>query len=446
MNPNAAAKPVITIPVGKRKRSVRESLLKASAVVGLLATAWVMSDALINYFVKTFTGTLPPITALLPLILVGIVAKFGLRAITPPPAISIALVFGAIGFATGPFLVKEIGLYRFVELVGAFSAFAVGYFSFRWNNNEQTISRLFLIIGGLYVVVCVFALLKVAPSLFPIVNAPWAYRGMIVMRPEVMTDQNFQVFYLFPVALVLALPYRPLRFWTAFALTLGGLFVLAKLQTRSGALVFAGTVLMCLLAPLVNRTLGRGKLLAIPILLLVLLVIAFRQIAAEGNFLLARLADTDYQTGHSRLVSLLYLFEHVYNPLWWVPHGYDEFLKRYQAIPHSNITAMFLEGGIAGLYLWLAVFLLPALGLTKLFFRKKLDLLATMILIGGVSMLVVQLSLNVPFFKQPWLWAGAVVGTLYRVHEKHRGARTERSTTRRQPLVIPSGSPTPRTV
>jgi uncharacterized membrane protein len=182
-------------------------------------------------------------------------------------------------------------------------------------------------------------------------------------------------------------------------------------------LVFAGTFLLCLMSPIWNRALGRAKLFVLPTLLLVVGgIIGLEWMQQEGDLIIARFVDTDYQTGHGRLASLTYLFEHVYDPLWWVPRGNAEFAEQYGGgnVPHSNITAMFLEGGILGLYMWIVVFLLPVLKLAGMFFRKQLDPLATMILISGFSMLVVQLSLNVPFFKQPWLWAGAVVGALYR--------------------------------
>jgi hypothetical protein len=433
--------PVDSTPHGVRASIAekRASMKKSARHLTLLAFAWVMLDALLTYFTRTLTGHLLPVNWILPLVLLLILLTGGWRAINPPLHIGMGLAFGILGFSFGPLLVPEISTYRYVELIGALCAFAIGYSCLRWNSNEQTFVRMFMIISGMYVVISIIALLKIAPAHFPVINAQWAYHGTIVMRPEVMTDQNFQVFYLFPVVLLLALPYRFPRFWIVLALTIGSLFVLAKLQTRSGMLVLGGTVLMCLAAPIWNRALGRGKLLALPLLFVGLIAIGINWILQEGSLILARFTDIDYQTGYGRLESFMYLFERVYNPLWWVPQGNGEFLRKFDTIPHSNVTAMFLEGGIAGLYMWIVVFLIPMIMLSRMFFRRQLDQVATLVLLGGFSMLIVQLSLNVPFFKQPWLWAGAVVGVLYR--SRADAAAIQRSRTAEQRNLFASKLP-----
>lgn len=428
---------------------------KSGQIFGLLAFAWILFDSLINYFIKTLFGTLLPITSVLPLILVIIVMKWGWRQLVPPMYITLALGLASISFSVGPLVVESISFYRMIETMGVISAFLVGYFALRWTSNENHFSKLFIVVCGLYVMVCVIALLHIAPSLFPVINSAWAYRGTIEMRPEVMTDQNFQVFYLFPILLVLALPYRFWRFWPAFLITVGGLYVLAKVQTRSGMLVYLGTLGLCLLAPLWTPALGRKKIIILPALGLALILLNFNWILHVGNLMIVRFTETDYSTGYGRLVGITYLFDHVLNPLWWIPRGYGEFTKAYGNIPHSNITAMFLEGGILGLYMWIAVFVIPLFRLARLYFKKQLDPLATMILLGGTSCLVTELSLNVPFFKQPWLWAGAVVGVLYRIRRQRLATLQEKQAAKKIKAsgasVVPSaahqhiGRTTPRT-
>lgn len=403
---------------------------KSGQIFGLLAFAWVLSDSLINYFLKSFIGIALPITAILPVILAIIVMKWGWRQLIPPTYITIAIGLASVGFLAGPLIVKDISPYRVVETIGAVSAFLVGYFSLRWTSDENHFARLFIFVCGLYVVVCVIALLHIAPSLFPVVNSPWAFRGTIEMRPEVMTDQNFQVFYLFPILLVLALPYRFWRFWPAALIAVGGLYVLAKMQTRSGMLVYLGTLALSLLAPLWTRALGRKKIIILPFVGLALVILNLDWILRVGNLMIVRFTETDYATGYGRLVGITYLFDHLLNPLWWAPHGYAEFTKAYGNIPHSNVTAMFLEGGILGLYMWVVVFVVPLIRLARLYFKKQLDPLATMILLAGLSCLVTELSLNVPFFKQPWLWAGAVVGVFYRIRQERLAAAREKHAAR----------------
>ena len=101
-----------------------------------------------------------------------------------------------------------------------------------------------------------------------------------------------------------------------------------------------------------------------------------------------------------------------------MPGDIKEFFNEFGVKPHSNLSAMFAEGGIWGLYMWVMVFVIPIYSLTLLFLKRRLDPMAIVVLCSGVSMLVLQSTLNVPFFKQPWLWAGAVVGTLVRAQSQ----------------------------
>lgn len=391
---------------------------KSTKIIITLSFGWVLLDALLTYFLKTSKGGLPPVNAILPFVLIAIVFQVGWSAIFPPINVMFALLAAAVGFSIGIIIVPDISVYRFVEIIGAFSVFLIGFCAARWDTNENTFGYLFLIITSIYVAVSILALLNVSPNIFPLINTPWAYRDRIVMRPEIMTDQNFQIFYLMPATLVLVLPYRFWRFWTAAALTVGGFFILAKLQTRSGMLALAGTLLLCILAPIRNVFIGKKRLLFLPLLVVALVLLGLPWIGREASLLFARFKDIGFATGYERLSALGFLMRHFYDITWWYPQGYTEYVKQYGTIAHSNITAMFLEGGILGLYMWIAVFLIPIIRLSWMFIRKQLDLLSTMILFGGVTMLIVQLSLNVPFYKQVWLWAGATIGALYRTREQ----------------------------
>ncbi len=402
------------MPAGKAT-----TINKWAKIFASLAFGWVMLDALANYFIAGVLGSAIQVNGLLPVFILLMLWFGGVRAIVPPAGMTLSLAFGVVGFAMGPLLVREISAYRYIELLGALCAFIVGYAYARWHEDEASFSRLLLAVVGMHVAVCSLALLKVAPSILPVTEQPWSYHGQVVYRPFIGTNSNFQVFYVFPIVLILVLPYQTIRFWGALTLIVGAMFVLARLQTRSGSLAFLGIALLCLLAPLRNKRLGRGKLVTIGIAGLVFLSTGLPWLLKHSDLLIARFVDTDYATGYGRLVGFTYLFEHLFDPLWWSPQGNAEFAQRYggtgsDAVPHSNITAMFLEGGIIGLFTWLVLFLRPVLELTMMFLRNRLDPLATMILMGGLCMLVTQMSLNVPFFKQPWLWAGAVVGALYR--------------------------------
>jgi hypothetical protein len=137
---------------------------------------------------------------------------------------------------------------------------------------------------------------------------------------------------------------------------------------------------------------------------------------------MARFGESD--GGGGRLSALVYLAEALGHWEWWlVPHGDAEFTAVQGGVPHSQITAMFLNGGAVGLATWCAMVVMPLVALWRKWAQRRLDGLATMVLIGGTALFVLQLSLNVPYFKQPWLWAGAVLGSLDRlkIQSRHRG-------------------------
>jgi hypothetical protein len=153
----------------------------------------------------------------------------------------------------------------------------------------------------------------------------------------------------------------------------------------------------------------------LPVLLLAAAAINYHSIVHIGALLIERFHDNSDNTAYSRWVAFLFTIRHIADPAWWLPRGTAEFVKLYGYVPHSNITAMYVEGGLPGLAMWVVVFVAPLISLVRLFLHRRLDDLGTLVMLGGIASMVIQLSLNVPFFKQPWLWAGAVVGTLTRV-------------------------------
>jgi O-antigen ligase len=382
---------------------------------GALALAWVLLDSMLTYFLRQWTGSLPPVNALLVVILAVIVLRWGLRAILPPAHAVILLLAAVIATLSSKIIQGGLEINQAGEVVLSVCVFLVAFFAFRWSDNAGLYRNLFLAVALAYVAVCVIALLHMAPGMFPVVNAVWSNNGALIDRPEITTDQNFQVYYLLPLALLIALPYKPLRSSLAVIGVVGALFVLARLQTRSGFLIFSATVALALMAPLWTASLGRRKILFLPLLALAALAYGFDAIMHASSLLIARFNSDDDNTALSRLLAFMFTVEHIADPNWWLPRGTQEFVRQYGYVPHSNITAIYVEGGLIGLVMWAGVFVLPLLALTRLFLRRRLDELATLVLLGGIASMVIQLSLNVPFFKQPWLWAGAVIGTLARV-------------------------------
>lgn len=400
---------------------------KLIQVSGFVAFIVVLLDMMMTYFLRPILGLKEvPVNGMLPIIVFALAVRWGIDRVCPPFSVLYALGMGFGGFLVGIFGLPDFGPYRVFSVISGFSAFFIGYFASRWSYNEELYARAFIFVGGLYTVVCVVAVLEVFPDLFPIIKA-YGYRdGILITRPEVTTDQNFQIFYLFPIVLGLCLPFRTLRFLMVFAGLIGAFYVLNILQSRSGFLLLIGATFLSLLVPHLTKDLGRMKTIILPFFLAALLLLNFDFILRVATPIIGRFIHHNYNTYHGRVMSFTYLLEHLFEPTYWIPQGYAEFKRMTGGhIPHSNPTAMFIEGGILGLYMWIIVFLVPLTRLLVGLIRRELDPLATIILIGGVVAFVAQMSLNAPLYEQVYLWAGAVVGTLYRSKELVEYSQTE---------------------
>jgi hypothetical protein len=392
---------------------------KAAQNFGLIAFAIVLFDSMFTYFLRPFFGVKEvPVNVILPIIVFLMIMLWGLTTINVRRHVRIALVIGFTGFLAGVVFLPEFNLFRIPTIVTALCAFFIGHFSARWSDNVDMYSKTFAIVGIVYLCICILALHNVYPRLFPIVNSIGYYWGTPIERPQITIDQNFQFFYLFPVILILALPFRLIRFLAGFGGLIGGLYVLNRLQTRSGFLILIGATVLCLLAPLFSEGLGRKKTIIIPLVILVLVLLSFDLILKVGQPIIFRFFEKDFNTLDARIVAFKYLLEHLFNPIWWFPHGNAQFRMMGGGLPHFTPTAFFLEAGIFGLYMWVIVFFSPLIYLTRMLLKGELDALATILLIGGISSFIGQLSLNAPLYEHVWLWAGAVLGTLDRQKEK----------------------------
>jgi hypothetical protein len=269
------------------------------------------------------------------------------------------------------------------------------------------------------------ALLRIFPAFFPLKLAMGFRDGVQVFRPEITTDQNFQIFYLLPGVLAIALPFRAKRFLLALACFLLSFYILTQLKTRSGMMVLLGTLVLCILTPLWSKQMGRLKVIALPVFLGILGLVLMPFIFDFSTGLLERFTGS-YHTLYGRLYAIAYLFKHILLPEWWIPQGNAAFLKATGNLPHSNATAFFLEGGIIGLGTWVGLFIFPIIRLLIEFFNKQLSSLQTLLLIGAVAAIVTQLSLNAPLHEHIWFWGGISVGLSRQLKIRHaKGVRSK---------------------
>lgn len=393
--------------------------------LSLLAFAAVLFDSLFTYYLST-AGYFVPVNSILILLLIGLIVLSKGRSLTMAITPAVLLFIAIMSFIVGIVLNPQVENVRVLKLGAAICAFFIGISCARNLNNVDRFADLCLLIGIAYCITCSLALLKLLPSVFPLTLSLGFNNGVQVVRPEVTTDQNFQILYLLPSILVIALPFQLKRFLLTLCCISLSFFVLTQLKTRSGLLVFVGTLLLCLSAPILSNTLGgKKKSILIPILILIVFMLFFPAIAGFSTGAIDRFAGS-YHTFHGRILSISYLFQHLFSPEWWLPMGNSEFIEATGNLPHSNVTAFFLEGGLTGLLAWVGLFFIPLMRLCVAFFKKKLSSLHTILTIGGLSAMITQLSLNAPLHEHIWLWGGICVGLCMRLSTKKRYRRLTR--------------------
>ncbi len=376
-------------------------------------------DSLINYFLVR-SGPPLPVNFFSLLLILGALFKYGLKVLPIKSVFTWWMTSISLSFVIGILTAPDIGLIRINQALGMLAAYFGGYLAFRWLSSEDWIAKLFISIVGVYVVVCLLALWKAAPNYFPLDVEYWSLEGVPQPRPAVTTNQNFQIFYLFPCAVLIALPFKAIRFLFVSILIISTYYILAQVQTRSGVAAFAGGVLLAAVSPLWTPELGRKKILFFIAVGVSGLFFVAPIILSWAELLLYRFSNDDYGTGRGRLISFLYLFEHLWDPMWWLPRGSQEFIDRTGDFAHSNITSMFLNGGLLGLAGWLAVVCYPLIVLTKMFLKRQLDSAATLVWCALVIVWVTQMSLDVAVQKYIWIWAGAGVATMERIQRKRK--------------------------
>ena len=372
-------------------------------------------DSLLVYYGRIFFGQILPVNMTIPILLTILVIFKGIKYVLPPEKYTIYLLLCSTGFIMGAIVIQEYGFPRVLEVPSAASALLAGYVYSRWNDNPKLTANIFLLVGLLYGFVCTAALLKVSPHYFPMIIKLWAFNGTLIERPEITTDQNFQIFYFLPavLAVVSATKIKDYILWGLA--TILGLYVISALQTRSGLLVLISAAMLSIISPLFIKKTSKKKIIILFSVISVTTLLSLPIIIKYAHNIIIRFTETDYSTGLGRLHGFTFLFEKIYNPLWWIPQGNSYYKELTGNIPHSNLTAIYLDGGLISLVFWFLLSLYPLYKLGVFFIKKKLNQSEAMIFIGSISMLILQLSLNVPLMDIIWLWSGLTLGTYIRL-------------------------------
>jgi len=331
---------------------------------------------------------------------------------------------------TGFLLGLHHNYYSFTgKLFKSFSALVsllIGYYAFRQINNERYLSIVFLVAGSIYTLVCFIAVLRVAPGLFPVIDALWADGWTLVSRPEVTTDQNFQIYYLFFLCFILFFSVTNITRALVLLGSVLALYSLSQLQTRSGVLLYLAAFLLSVYGAARLNFIKPVYIFLAAGLGLIVIVNKIDAIYGMASYLIDRFVDDDYRNLEGRVKSASYLLELVASPIaWFVPQGLGSFERLFGGFPHSNYTAIFLEGGILSFFgfLVLQVFTIVRVGLLSL--KYKLDSVTLAALFGAMISLMGSLSLCVPYHEHVYLWVGALIGAEMRLRHIARLRRRQ---------------------
>ncbi len=393
---------------------MQNRLYKRHEKACIIIIAIVLLDALMSYLSRSWTGLHIPTNAFLPFAITYLFfQRSGKMPIFPPMTWMLFLVMTTVSFYIGALMVNSIPVQRIFAISAAAVTFMVGYYGASNASTPNSWGRMFLFVGGMYTFICVVALLKVLPRVFPTESGVWlGNSGKPILRPSVMVNQNFQVLYVFFVSFPLVLcDSKKIKALAAIASVFAA-YVLAQMQTRSGLMAYGGVLLMLLMSPLFIRGKIKKWLFFMPVVFIGLMAYLISSGLFSNFAVYERFFANDYRTLDGRIYSALYLFEKISQVSWWFPHGESEFRNATGNIPHFNPTAFFLRGGMPALIGWIVLFVVPSILLGLRILKKRANKIQFVFFAATCVSLIVQFSLNLAFNEQVWLWAGISVGAL----------------------------------
>lgn len=384
----------------------------------LCGFAYALGDSLLSYLANPVLGKLPT-NALLPAIAGAILVIGRPRSNSMPILTALVITLGVVGLSVGAIQSAD-PLRSMAWLAGACSALIIGYHAA--TVAPITKSFVWVVIGvcGTYAVISAMAVMEIAPNLFPVRIKLIDRMGELVPRPEVMTDQNFHVFYMIPVAAVFAFPLSRLQGAVAALASLLNVFVLAHLQSRTGFLILTGTLVTSLAFAARFRGVPLRTVVVVSLTVCVTSILLLESLRHAANLMVGRFTVDQTETMYGRFLAAEYLLRKITDIGAWAPIGTAEFERLYGNVPHFNPTAFFLHGGILALACWVGCFLWPTMRIMgRAIFVRGLSPTALFAGLSGMGVIATQLTLHVPFFEQAWLWAGFTLGALHCLNNEH---------------------------
>lgn len=350
----------------------------ASTVLWTCLITMVLADSLIGYFGRAIGNSLlsrPWVLIAIPFFFALIMnAKTIFRI-----KLSMLIVFGGliasllIGTETVviPVIMQNAALYKVnvSDLFTISAAFVIGaMWAIRQPADGRYFADLLLVIATFHTFICVLALARVNPGLFPIIDSPYWRDGTVISRPEITTDQTRQVLYLFICLAVVFTQKSFMRTAVALTVSIAIMFIIAKVQSRWSMVTFPAFFVFALLMGLRYRLVSFKLLFCLFLLALVASIYYMGTIDTILGNVLWRFSKVDSSYG-GRFTAITYLFEKVGDPDFWIPQGYSDYFELHGGSPHSFPTMIYLSGGILGLACYSYLIIVPLV----ILFRRVLN-------------------------------------------------------------------------
>ena len=376
---------------------------------------WLLLDSLILYMVRRYFFF--PINSMLPFLVV--IAHFiDQRKNAIPIWLIGAMSMVGIGLLLGT--LSGDPLWRNTKtFVTAVCGFIIGYRAVLTANDLRPFINLLGWIGLIYTMVCLLAISGVNNTFFPVSYLEGYDDGVLVRRAEITTDQNHQIYYLFPLLMVFSLKQPLLKAigFTFFAL--GAIYVAIKMESRSGLLLLiVGLAMFTLLPAWYKEKRSLWRVVGVGVVGMIAVVFNLSLLQDSTDVVSRRFDSDNLVTLWARIYSALFLYERIWNPLWWFPRGLSTFFNEQGVFPHHAPTFIFLQAGLLGLVGWFILIGWPLFKSFKYILTRKFCITEATIMAGSLISFVASLSLAVAMFEQVWLWGGAAHGVL--MHYRRR--------------------------
>lgn len=370
----------------------------------VIGTVLILLDRPIQYLIEYITGYLLPTNALLLPVALILLANNDFKIPIRLIHLNIFLLAYAmllIGNIWYDLYVISASTILFPFIIGIFA-----WYYFSVNPIKIELFYKIAFITTLLTLLIVFEFLPV------ITDQKHFIDGMLHIRSETYTDQNFQIFYLFWLV-PLVFFNSGYRLLILYFLIFAGIYILSiGVASRTGLIIFLVAIFLVFITMNYKKTLIQAiyflALFSISFLIFQDLIIS----VFESSYFFARLLSGELATGYLRLYAILFMLEKVVDLSYMLPGGYAEFIEIYGAKPHSNISAFFFEGGIIGLFCYIALILIPAVKLLWHSITSERPLMYKFFAINVFICFFIQSTLNVSLNEQVWFWAGIGIAML----------------------------------